>query len=189
MNRYFFGFLVTVGLVILLIVLIFSGGSSKKPSSVPHPQKLSPYATTDAFVRMTIDGPVTAPQDHKITRVTVNNKIIRFEKLVGYDGQVVDTHTFANTLNSYTVFLRSLTRMGYLKGVDDETLKDSSGYCPAGNTYNFDLNKDNKAITHYWASNCGGTKTYLGNLNSTVALFEAQIPDYDTLSADSILPQ
>lgn len=187
MNRYFFGFLVTIGLVILLIVLIFSGGSSKKPSSVP--QKLSPYATTDAFVRMTIDGPVTAPQDHKVIRVTVNNSIIRFEKLVGYDGHVVDTHTFANTVNSYTVFLRSLTKMGYLKGVDDAALKDSSGYCPAGNTYNFDLNKDNKTITHYWASNCGGIKTYLGNLSSTVALFEAQIPDYDTLSADSIVVQ
>ena len=55
------------------------------------------------------------------------------------------------------------------------------GLCPLGDRYVFEFKQDGKELERYWATNCGGTKTYSGNVSLTLALFQAQIPNYNDL--------
>ncbi len=61
--RYFLGFLITILLLFMLILLLFRGGS--KPKVQVTGKALSSYATTDAEVRLTTDGPVNAEEEHQ----------------------------------------------------------------------------------------------------------------------------
>jgi hypothetical protein len=179
--RYFIGFLVTIGLIIILIILLFhGGGKSKVPATA---KSLTSYAATDAEVSMTIDGPVNAASEHEQVRVTVNRDNVTYQHIKGYDGQVVDTQIFANTENSYDVFLHALLHAGFTKGDSNKALQDERGYCATGDRYIFELNQDNDNLERYWASSCGSPKTYLGALNLTLTLFQAQVPGYQNLTS------
>jgi hypothetical protein len=176
--RYFLGFLVALGLIIALIVMIFhSGGKTAKTTAPP----LSSYANSSTVVRLTIDGPVTAPQNHNQIVVTVGKTKATFQQFLGYDGTVVGSKSYDNTVNSYTVLLKSLSRAGMLVGITDPKLTDSVGRCPLGQTYTFEVADGDKQIKKFWTTSCGGVKTFGGNTSLVKKLFELQIPDYNTL--------
>lgn len=173
--RYIIGFFITIGLLILLIVLLLSGGGSPKKTSQ---KKLEDYAATNAQVRVTIDGPVNAASLHEQVRITVDNSNVTFEHIKGYDGDVVDTQVFANTENSYDVFLHALRHAGFSRGNNTASLRDEKGYCPTGDRYIFELIQDDNDIQRYWSTSCGGIKTYLGATGLTLQLFRLQVPNY-----------
>lgn len=176
-TRYFVGFIATLGLIILLIVLLFNGGGNK--AKVPSTSKtLNSYATTDAEVSMTIDGPIVADQDHQQIRVVVSNNDATFQHVQGYQGDVINQQSYANNVDAFTNFLFALGRVGFTNGNRSSTLKDERGYCPLGDRYIFELTQDGQTIERFWATSCGGTKTYSGNLDTTITLFQRQIPDY-----------
>ena len=182
--RYFVAFLITMGLIFLLVVLLFGGGG--KPKAPLTVKTLHSYASTDAEVQMTIDGPVNANQNHQQVRVTVGRDNVSFEQLQGYDGNVTNMQDFANTQNAYTVFLFSLARGGFSQGNNDPSLSDERGFCPLGDRYIFELIQDGRDIERYWATSCGN-KTYLGAFDLTVNLFKAQVPNYDKLAQNFTL--
>lgn len=179
--RYFIGFLLAIGLLILLIVMLFRGGGDK--AKVPSTEKtLASYASTDAETSLTVDGPINAQSIHAQSRIRVGRDEVVFEQLKGYNGDVTDTHRYANTEESYRVFLLALTKVGFTKVNTDPALKDERGYCPTGNRYIMQLNDSGKDVIRSWATSCGNPKTYLGNVNLTLTLFRAQVPDYDQVS-------
>jgi hypothetical protein len=178
--RYFIGFLITVGLIILLIFMLFHGGG--KPKVTTTSKVIDSYATTDAEARLTTDGPVNANQEHIQTRITVSRDDVTYEELKGYDGEVTKQLHFSNTQNSYAAFLISLGHAGFTLGDNSKQLSDERGYCATGERYIFELRQDSRDIERYWATSCGGTKTYAGSLELTTDLFHAQIPDYNTLA-------
>ena len=106
--KYLFGFLVTVGLIVLLIILLATGGSSK--TTLPNTSKLLTTYSNDptALVRLTVDSPITAPQNHHAARITVSRDNTTFEQLVGYNGQITSTQSYPNTQTSYVTFLRAI---------------------------------------------------------------------------------
>jgi hypothetical protein len=178
--RYFIGFLVTIGLIIILIILLFTGGGkSKVPSTT---KTLDSYASTDAQVGLTIDGPINAISEHEQVRITVDRSNVIYEHIKGYDGQVVDTQIFANSENSYNVFLHALLHAGFTRGDNTPALRDERGYCATSNRYIFELKQGNDNLERYWATDCGNPKTYLGLLNLTITLFQAQVPAYENLT-------
>ncbi len=179
-TRYFIGFVATIGLIILLIVLLFHGGG--KPKVVITPKTLDSYATTDATVSMTIDGPINANQDHQQIRILVNNQDATFQHIQGYQGNVVNQQNFANNVDAYTNFLFALLRTGFTQGNNSKLLADERGRCPLGDRYIFELTEGGKTLQRYWATSCGGTQTYGGNLSTTITLFQNQIPNYSNLS-------
>src|SRR4051812_43509491 len=96
--RYFIGFLLAILLIIFVIILLFRGGG--KPAVTPSTTKsLDSYASTDAEVVMTIDGPITADQTHRAVRITVNRDDASFEQIQGYDGNVTNQQHYANNQN------------------------------------------------------------------------------------------
>lgn len=178
--RYFIGFLITAGLIILLIILLISGHG--KPKTPVTSKSLDSYASTDSQVSMTIDGPVIAASLHQEVRVTVDGDSVTYENLVGYDGQVVATQTFLNTENSYDVFLHALYHAGFTQGNNSAALSDERGFCPTGTRYIFELTQDGKSVQRYWTTSCGQTKTYLGLRSLTITLFQKQVPNYGQLT-------
>jgi hypothetical protein len=179
--RYFLGFLVSIGLIIVLIFLLFHGGGKAK---VPSTAKtLESYATTNAEVRMTIDAPVNSQEQHQDILVTVNSDQVTFEQQSGYDGQVVNQQQFASNDNAFQVFLRALDYAGFTNGDTDKSLSDERGYCPLGDRYIFELIQNGQDVERYWATSCSNPKTYKGNLDLTVTLFQNQVPQYGSLTS------
>lgn len=180
--RYFVGFLVTIGLIIILIIMLFGGGnkSDNKVTTVT-PRTLDSYASTDAQVSMQINGPVNADSLHQQIRVTVGRDAVTYEEFRGYEGQVVNTKSFENNEAAYAVFLRAINGAGFTLGDKDKKLADERGYCPLGRTYIFTMEEGSSVMQRYWATSCGGTQTYRGNLSLTVTLFQAQVPGYSNL--------
>lgn len=182
--RYFLGFLITVGLLILLIVLLFRGGGDK-PKVPETSRTLDSYAATAADVSLTTDGPVNAQSIHEQTRITVSRDEVVYQELQGYDGDVTDTRRYDNSQEAYKTFLLALSRAGFTQRNTDEALKDERGYCPTGSRYIMQLTNEGKNILRSWATSCGKPKTYLGNVNLTLTLFRAQVPDYNKLNQDN----
>lgn len=179
--RYFVGFLIAIGLIVLLIVLIF-GGSHKTAKVPTAPKTLSSYSTTDAVAILTIDGPIIDPQDHNSVQISVSNVATTLTSYQGYDGQVVNQQSFPNSTNSYDNFLHALAVAGFTQGNSDPTLSNERGYCPTGDRYIFQLDQDGKHIERFWATSCGKPKTYNGNVSLTLNLFETQVPKYNQLA-------
>lgn len=181
MLRYFIGFFVTIGLIILLIIMIFGGGGDGNKAKVAKTSKpLVSYASTDSEVQMTIDGPVEADQTHKQVRITVDKSHARLEQINGYDGSVTSSKDYVNNQSAYANFLAALGHAGFTAGdTSDTAVKDERGYCPQDNRYIFELKQGGQEIQRFWASSCDKPRTYLGMLRLTTELFEKQIPNYD----------
>jgi hypothetical protein len=179
--RYFIGFFATILLIILLIILLVRGGGKPKvPSTV---KTLDSYATTNSEVSLTIDGPINAASLHQQVRVTVDRNNATYEQFTGYDGQAVEMQKFPSTQNAYETFLLALQRVGFTRG-DKSVTQDERGFCPLGDRYVYMLKQDGRVIERYWAANCSGARSYLGEVSVTNNLFQAQIPNYNELVQD-----
>ncbi len=189
--RYFIGFLITIGLIIFLIVLLFTGGGgskSKTQSGTQRPttvQQLGDFASTDAVARLTIDGPINADQNHQSVQITVGNDDTTYQQFQGYQGTVVNQQNFVNNQAAYSNFLFALGHAGYLLGDNSKLLANEKGYCALGNRYVFELIEGGDTIQRYWATSCGNgsPRTYKGNLSLTLTLFQRQVPNYGGLTA------
>ena len=180
--KYFIGFVVTIGLIIVLIVLIFGGGGDKKaPDTQEVPKTLSSLADTDAQVRMTIAGNVRATQLYREIQVTSDRDSNNIQIINGYEGDVASSQTYSNNQNGYETFLRSLQLAGYMSGDNNPKLEDDRGYCPTGLRYIFEIIENGETVQRYWSTSCGKSapKTYLGATSLTTTLFQRQIPDYN----------
>jgi hypothetical protein len=178
--RYFTGFLIAIGLIVLLFVVILkSGGNS---GNAPQKQiNLATYASSDAIAQLTIDGPINADQTHTQVQISVSQAETTFQILTGYQGTIQTSKTFQNNQNSYSAFLQALDVAGFTKG-SSVNIPDKQGYCPTGDRYTFELMQTGSDIENYWSTSCGGQGTYKGNTLDTLSLFEAQVPNYDDLT-------
>ena len=181
MLRYLIGFIITIGLVILLIVLLFSGGGGTTKKVPTSGKALDSYASTDAEVRLTIDGPINAEQNHRQAQITVGRNSAVLNVIQGYNGTVVNQQNFANTEAGYSAFLHALELVGFTRGdTSNSGLKTEAGHCPLGRRYIFEIIQGGKAIERFWATSCNGPHTYLGNVLTTIELFQVQIPTYQS---------
>ena len=174
------------GLLLLIIIgsiLIFGGG--KKPK--PNPNALKPlvdYAQTGSNVTMTIDGRINGDDTHRQIRISVDQNQRVIDIIQGYSGNVIDSHTFANTQDAYNVFLHAISNSGFLLAKKAIT-SNYIGQCPTGERFIFTLNQAGSTLATRWTSDCG---TNVGNLAGDAAtleeLFQNQITDYGNLTAD-----
>lgn len=183
--RYFIGLFITAGLLILLIFLLFHSGS--KPVVPTTSQPLTSYANTDAEVRLTIDGPINASADHQQVQITVGKAIVTFDQFQGYDETVVNQQQFANSENAYSSFLYALQLNGFTEGNSSAALSNEQGHCAIGDRYIFQLIQGNSNLERYWATSCTNVvKSFDGDLPLMLTLFEAQVPNYQTLTKNDI---
>lgn len=179
--RYFTVFLVGLGLVVLVFVILIKMLTGGKPKQQID---LNSYATTDAVVRMTIDGPVNADSLHRQIQISIDNSQAEIQIMNGYQGDVKLDKTFDNNQPAFEAFLHAINLAGYTKGNPDPKLSDERGYCPQGSRYVFELLQGGDTIQRYWSTACGGQGTYGGKTTLTRELFQAQIPDFDKFTGN-----
>ncbi|HEU4914753.1 MAG TPA: hypothetical protein VFT16_05140 [Candidatus Saccharimonadales bacterium] len=177
--RYFLGFLASIGLVILVFFLVLRGlGGNNNPAEV---NPLTDYANTDAIVRMTVDGPIVADEQHQAYRITVGRSETRIETLQGYQYSTIDSKTYPNNQEGYTNFLRALDIAGFSKGNPeaDSQAEDERGVCAFGSRFVYEIVKGTSQIQRYWATSCGGQGTFKGSTENVKRLFDKQVPTAD----------
>lgn len=180
MNRYIIGFLAVIGLALLLIILLFTGGhktiTPSKVKSLPY------YANTSAQVKMIVDGPIVAPQNHNSVVITVSQYNATIDLIQGYDGNVISTRSYPNTENSFKNFLYALYYAGFSQSISSPYPSDI-GLCSTGERYDLYLILNGNTLEHSWITSCNSyPKTFNGNLDLNVSLFNDQIPDYYSLT-------
>jgi hypothetical protein len=187
MMRYYIGFLVTFGLLILLVFLLFHGGGSK--ANVPTTSApLYSYASTSAQVRLTIDGPINANQNHQQVQITADQNSVTYDQIQGYDGNVINQQQFTNSENAYSAFLHALEVAGFTEGNSSAALSDEQGQCPLGDRFTFELIQNGNDLERFWTTSCPKSpRNYEGDAPLTITLFQAQVPGYGTLTKNLFL--
>lgn len=184
--RYIIGFLIGLGLIVLtfiLIVRIFGGGDDE---TRPRPIDLSSYATTDTVVRLTQDGPIVADKQHQQVRITIGRDQVLFERLQGYQGEVVSTQTYPNNPDAYAQFLHALENAGFTRG-DLNAPKDERGYCPTGRRYIYQAVGDGEDKLRWWSTSCGSNEgNFEGQASNVRRLFINQVPEYRQLARGTV---
>lgn len=175
--RYVIGFLISIGLIILVFVMIFRGGGSDLPAE----RKLVDYANTSTIVQYTVDYPINADQIHRQTVTYVGRDNIKFDVRTGYEGTVVRTQSYENNPTAYANFLRALQLAGYTNGEAEP--RDERGYCPQGYRYIYEVKDGSRTIQRYWSTSCGSLGNFKGRASTVRTLFQRQVPDYSRLTS------
>lgn len=197
--RYFVGFLISLGLIIVLVLTLFRGGNEQaqtqktdqaqtqqqeeQQTEKPQNNNLSKYAFTNSETIMILAGPIVASDNYREVRVIVRPDNVTFQVVKGYDNQVIDQRSFANNQASYENFLNALQSVGFNQ-TTEQGLNGAAGSCPLRQRYIFILNENNTPARQFWSSNCVGVGNYKGRLNQTIDLFQAQVPNYNDLTED-----
>lgn len=182
--RYFIGFLVTIGLIVLIIVLLLGGGGrSGNQSPANKPFNLVDYANGSTAAQIIIDGPVVADQDHTMLKINVSQQDAELTIYSGYQQNVVSSQTFPNNSTSYAIFLQSLQKAGFTLH-DTKVGYDERGYCPQGERYILSFTDNGTDVRRSWTTTCGTSvpSSFKGNLSTVLFLFKNQIPNYQQLT-------
>jgi hypothetical protein len=174
-----------IGFIIFIVILVtfFGHHGSKPPATTTTVAALPSYAGSNAAVSFTQDGIVNADSLHRSIRITVNNSQVTLDVLKGYNPQVIQSQSFENNQEAYTVFLKAINNASFLAKTKNTKIPgDETGQCALGFRFILDLSQDGSDLSRSWASSCGtkvGTST--GAVSTIQALFEDQVPDYQTL--------
>ncbi len=184
-NRYFVVFLIAIGLVVLLFISIFNGGTKQPKSNEFTSTTITKLSTADSAVSMSIEGSVTAPVNHNKVVVKVNKSDAEIDVYQGYDNKIINTKSYPNTVNSYETFLRSIYFAGFTQGQYNASLANPAGRCSMGSTYTYNIYLNGSTVQSYWETDCGGvSKTFKGSSSVVQSLFRQQIPDYNSISSN-----
>jgi hypothetical protein len=174
--RYLFGFLASLGLIILVFVLVLRGfGGDPKTTQNP----LTEYANTDAIVRLTVDGRIVSEQEHQAYQITVGRSEVRLETLKGYEYETIETRTYTNNQESYYNFLRALDLAGFTDGTEDPNNRDERGACADGQRFVYEILSGTSEVQRTWSSSCRGQGNFKGDAAAARQLFEKQVPAVD----------
>ena len=182
--RFIIGFIVAIGLLIVAFVIIFSGHGNTNETPANAPTKLLDYANTSKQVVLTTEGPVNANQNHKEVRITVGNTATTIDIFQGYEQTLLSTQSYANNTASYSDFLKSLDLAGYTKGDTNPKIADERGYCATGSRYVMTIKDGDHDTQRYWSSSCG-LGSFKGKTQLVRSLFQAQVPNYDSVAGNA----
>lgn len=183
MTRYIAGFLLAVGLIVVVIVLIVRGLAST-PSAPSTQLNLNTYADTATTVQLTVDSPVSAIATHRDVIITVGHTDATLEVTKGYNGEVVRKQVYPMTANAYANFLHALMANGFTNGDKSPQVRDERGQCALGTRSIYEvIDPNGNDLQRYWYTSCGNG-TFQGAANAVARLFIAQIPDYYKLTSD-----
>jgi len=176
------GFIVGFILLVVLIVTLRPAATNTSQTNTPSP-KLADLASTDATVRQITAGPITAIENYREIRITINSTQRSINVLDGYQGNILAQQTFTNTTESYQSFLAALDRSGYTLAKKSQ-FDTVAGLCPLGNRYSYELydtpgNSSFKSFSR-WSLSCSNIATFGGSGSTVRTLFRSQIPNYQT---------
>lgn len=183
--------LVAVAGFVTLVAACGSGGlfsDRELPGEDCADIDLADYADTDSEVRLTIGGPIVSRDENTPVRVAVDASYRRLHLLQGYDEQdIAERMRWENDIEAYREFLAALDFEGFAqcRGVPESVNPDGVGVCPKNGRMVAELYENGLPVMRLWWADCdGGTGTLAGKARTIEELFQAQIPDYETLTAN-----
>lgn len=179
-TKYVLGFIAAIGLIVVVIVLLVRSlfsAPSQNPAVVPQ-MAFTNYADTATTVQLTVDSPITAPTQHHDIIINVGNVNTVLTITQGYDGEVVRSHTYPMSVDSYRVFLAAIFINGFTQGGADPSAKDERGHCALGDRFIYEvIDPSGQTTQRYWSTSCG-SGTFNGESTIIRTLFRTQVPDY-----------
>jgi hypothetical protein len=179
-------FLISLGVVLLLIfgIVIFNRGGSKPTSVAPSKTiKLTDYAKNpNVTLRMTTAGPINANENHRTIEISISSTSRSVNVFTGYQGQVLTANTFNNNEPAFSEFLAALNRALFTREARVGENINPDAICPTGNRTHYTITDGGKTEMDLWAASCAGG-SFGGNRPLTNSLFQAQIPNYSTLTS------
>lgn len=178
--RYFLtAFAVIVLLIIGIVVIVRSDSDSNTVTQ--NELRLMDYADkSGSSVQLNMEGPINAAENHRTVRVTVTPLTRTIDIIAGYEGQVIDTKTYDNNQDAYQEFLAALQRAGYTRERQIAS-NNSQSVCPTGSRTHFRITDGPETPMNTWNASCT-QGTFGGDVSLTNRLFQAQIPDYNTMT-------
>lgn len=179
--KYFAGVLgVLVLLFVVFLLILGRGNDSSAPqgTAVVRPAQLADYASQNSVVSVTTVGRLVGDEQHREVRISVSQNERRLEVLSGYNQQVIQSQTYANTRAAYETFLSAIGARGFLSSKKSDL--DPRSVCPTGNRYVYDLSVNGEHTSNLWITSCSKkTGTFNGNSATIRQIFQQQIPDYN----------
>lgn len=185
--------LLVLGALFVIIILIvwgfralFGSNDTKQSSTTATQQALSltDYNGTGT-VTFIQDGKIVAPENHYQILISVNASSRIVTVYNGYVGTVVTTQTFTNDQPSFNSFMAALQQAGYLNTKTSEPASATrEGSCATGVRYSYQLSEGATSISDTWSTSCNlKTGTFGGSSGQVRQLFQAQIPNYSTITS------
>lgn len=179
--RYLLGFLITIGLLTLVVILVLKGSSHNQTIITVKP--LSSYSTTDAVASLTISGPVVANSNYRQIEIDISQTQSQISIIDGFQGSVVNTQSFTNNQPAFNAFLTALDHFNFTSVTQGYKYPSPTGFCSFGETYDYKLISNEKTVVDSWASSCGGQGNFKGVVLYINQLFTKQIPNYGTMTS------
>lgn len=177
-------FITTFAVIILLIIgivwIVRSGGSSSRGASNNAIQLQDYVSKPGVALQANAEGPINAPENHRTIQVTITPLTRQIDIIAGYQGQVIATKTYDNNQQSFEAFAAALARAGFTQERAVQS-NNSESICAAGSRTHYRIIQNGDYDMNHWTASCTAG-TFGGDAPATNRLFQLQIPDYNTIT-------
>lgn len=176
--------LISLGVVLLIIfgIVIFSNSGTKTVTAPGNKTvKLLDYTNnTNASVQYIVEGPINALENHRTIQINIGPNSRSVTVFTGYQGQALGGQTYPNDINAYQTFLTALNRANFTRERKLAKGLSADAVCPNGSRSHYVVAENSKDLMNLWSASCT-RGTFDGNQPLTVGLFQAQIPNYNSV--------
>lgn len=154
-----------------------------KPAPKPKTITLVDYLTKPGTqVRLTLIGPVTAPEKHVEQTYTISSTSRDLSITKGYNTAPEATSSYNNNQAAFEDVMRALQNAGFTAGAGTASTTTEVGSCPTGTRAVYELISSGQDVFRTWSSTCGNG-TFQGTPSTVRQLFQVQYPDLNKLPA------
>ncbi len=176
--------LFAVLLILAILVSVLFGGDKKspaKPSEQLTQASFASAASTDSSVVFLTDGVINSNENHRQIQITVSKSLRVINIIQGYQGNIIQTQSYANNEQAYNSFLNSIYVNGFTAVNTNAPVTNIAGQCALGYRYTYTSNNIPNTPTNVWATTCNKNGTSKGNVPTLNQLFQFQIPNYQQI--------
>lgn len=177
----------TALLILLAVGAVVSLGISQRnrqqKTQPVAPPSLTDYINQDATVKLTIEGPVVANEQHRSSVIAASRNTRSYDLYKTYSNTSAASKTYPNNQTAFSELMYALQRAGFTKPKLTGTDPNPAGYCPLGQRYTYDLILNDQVKSSLWSTSCETLQgTFSGDGSLVRQLMILQIPDYTALS-------
>ena len=180
---------ILVGLLCLLVLYVGFKGlqHTLRPATskeAPKVVNLSNYTTNGSQMRYVVTGPVVFIQNFRKTTIIVSSNQTVIEITKGYESAPTLSQAFASNQTAFNTFLSALNVNGFTNTKAAVPGASREGSCATSNKFSYQIYANGSFVQDTWNNSCNVRQgTFAGSTSAIGLLFQAQIPNYNTIVA------
>lgn len=184
-------FLIYILIGLLCLLVLYTGYKglrntlrpTRSSQEVPKSVKLSDYANNGSQMRYVTTGPVVANQNFRKTTIIVSSSQAVIEITKGYESAPTLSRAFASNQTAFNNFIAALNSNGFTLTKAAAPGASREGSCASSNKFSYQIYSNGGYVQDTWNNSCNVTQgTFAGSTSAMQSLFQAQIPDYNTIA-------